>query len=105
MIVANGNVMFAHPHEWAGDRPVLAVASYPIMLRAVARQLTRKDCWLAEPLERVARDWDDDAEGNAGKLREVLAHGDLLTAAQVSRIRAALKKLQERSQSCLQESQ
>lgn len=96
MIVTNGNRAFRKPVKWAGDRPDLRVASYPVMLRAVARQLARKGCWLALPIEIVAMDWDGHPGDNLARLNDIMAHSDLLTDAQVSRLKAALKELQER---------
>ena len=102
VIVTNGNFMFTAPRGWADDRPALQVASYPRMLRFIARQLARQGCWLSYPVETVARDWDGDPMTNLNRLADILAHTNELTPAQVSRLERAREELERR---CSQEAQ
>jgi len=97
--VIYGNRTFRKPadHEWADDRPDLKVASFSKLLRSVAWRLNQQGCWLAFAIEMVAKDWDGDPAVNLARLKDIMAHADLLTEAQVSYLKAAITELQERS--------
>ena len=95
MPVTNGNRIF--PYDRLIDPTVtITVTSYPKLLRSIARALNRTGpAWMGEALEKVAGRWNDDQAENIEILEEVLAHSNQLTAAQTSRIKAALERLQE----------
>jgi hypothetical protein len=97
-IVAHGNLMFPRPREYAGDRSDITVKSFPKLLRSVAMRLAQQGCWLSFPIDTVAKDWNGDPAVNLARLNDIMAHADELTEAQVSYLRAAIRKLQERSQ-------
>ena len=93
----HGNRTFARQGKYIEPGARIVITDYPKNLRFMARRLGWTHRWIGEALEKVAARWDDDQHRaeNIQILEEILAHSNQLTAAQTSRIKTALKKLED----------